>query len=196
MNNDSLAECVKVIKKYSRVLVLGPQRSGTNIAAKILAHESGYPLFSERQFGESSCVIDKPPTHSEKLEDFMQTEPSYVLQSPVLTYTAQTLDVSDAIVCFISRPILEIEDSRTSSDWPGAEREWRKYQASFPEMTEDLSAVNLATVQVKTWKEIQKEQMKLPFIELTFSDLQNHPLWVQKTERGSFAIGQTEKAAD
>lgn len=193
MSNDPLAQNVETLKKYSRILVVGPQRSGTNIAAKIIAAEVNSPVFSERQFGESSCVIDAPPTHSKDLEDFLQTEPRYVLQAPVLTHTVHSLDIADAIVCFIQRPFDEIDASRVRSDWPGTERELRKYRASFPEIMSMLPEALLSKIQITVWDELQKAQMKLPFIEIPFSDFKNHPLWVEKKERKSFVIGQTKE---
>jgi hypothetical protein len=50
----SRAELILHLGKHSRIIVTGPQRSGTTISAQIIADELNYTLFPEEEIGVSS----------------------------------------------------------------------------------------------------------------------------------------------
>ena len=56
------------LKKFSKILVTGPQRSGTTITANIIAKELGYKYYDERDVGvRSATALFKVLSKDERL---------------------------------------------------------------------------------------------------------------------------------
>jgi hypothetical protein len=58
-------------------------------------------------------------------------------------------------------------------------------------MLSDAHEESLANIQRRMWREYQREQMKMSFVEVPFSVLTEHPRWVPPSLRKDFDIGQT-----
>lgn len=187
----SLDELYAILHHYPRVIVLGPQRSGTNFAADILAEVTERPLFSERAFGETSCSIDPAVTKNESLYEFIHREQKYVLQAPTLTCQCHTLTVTNAILCYMDRPADEIEASRAKSDWPGTKRELAKYAKAHPYHFECMKDKPLGNLQRYVFDNFQRKIVQMPCIEMPFLLLSEHPRWYPPELRADFRIGQT-----
>lgn len=161
-----------------RIIVIGPQRSGTNITAAIIAKDTKLKLYSERDFGYSSCVVSKKPDND--LIQFITNNDNFVLQAPALNSYCHLID-TDALFVWVNRAADEIRGSRQRANWPGESLEAAKYRQYF-----DFDFTDTVEAAIKGW-EIQRHIV--PNIEVDYEKLSGHPLW--KTERSNLSIGQT-----
>ena len=100
MRSLDLREVLSSLVNFKRILITGPQRSGTTIASRIISYELGLKWITEE-----SVDVDK-------LDLFFKlhfSEDNYVLQAPGLSFICHLLPV-DAVV-FLWRPDKEIANS-------------------------------------------------------------------------------------
>lgn len=57
MQGKDLEEVIQSLRIFNKILVTGPQRSGTTIAAQIIAADSAMPCVDEKEYGwrSASC---------------------------------------------------------------------------------------------------------------------------------------------
>ena len=158
---------------FERVLVTGPQRSGTRICSKMIAHDTGLRFVDERAFAADSL---------NRLWKMLQQETGIVVQCPALCrYVHLLTGESDAVV-FMRRPIVDIVASQERIGW-----EWEP-----PERIRYGGGVDLiASVKWWEWIDWQKRMIHYPF-EIYYNDLAEHPLWIPKEQRANFEACQTE----
>lgn len=157
-------------KQYRRIMVTGPQRSGTTIAAKILAEELG---FAYRDEGE---ILVGDVGAAFRLYDLKR---NFVLQAPAL---AAYCHLFPGAVVFMARDLEEIRQSQIRIAW-NSSPELEKYF---------LDKGEIAKVKYQVWEKWQK---KLPGrYELEYVSLASHRLWVPSHERKDFSARQTERS--
>lgn len=170
--------------KHRKILITGPQRAGTSIAAKIISQGTGLPyvdeediniddlnLFFKRHYGVNEGVI---------------CNKSYVMQAPGLSFICHRLPVD--LVVFMQRDVNDIKKSAERISWiiPWNDFEAHKY------LTEANSSW---AVKYNKWREYQKpymEQNNKMFFDLDYESLKSHPLWIDKSERTNFHARQTK----
>ena len=184
----ALAALLKTAAAFERLVVLGLQRSGTHVAAEIIAHERGLPLFSERDFNYTAC---QPGTSRIPIpiEQFIAEHDRFVLQAPALLQNAHELARADVLVIFVRRPAEEVRASRERSGWPGEVAELAKYdQDEYAHLYGP--DVDLVDKQLAVFEHVTKP--KLPhLVEIDYADLTGHPFWLSRHERAALRIGQT-----
>lgn len=165
------------LTKFDKILVTGPQRSGTTIAARMIARDTG-----KRFLPEEYVWVDS----EEALKYVVNTESSFVLQCPALQHEVHLPHVGgkdDLAVVFMDRPVEEILSSASRSGWgPMVAGEFAKWGLGVPD---------LVAVKQKSWHERQKHLIRHPFT-VVYSSLAQHPLWVAREHRDGFHIRQTE----
>lgn len=165
---------------YKRIIVTGPQRSGTSIATKIIASNLGLEYVHERKFG-----IDK--VHD--FFTFLDANARFVVHAPAMSSVVHY--VRDCAVVFMRRPFVEIHASETRIGW---QERFRKleYQRYFcPGGPQE--PLSIAELKYAAWEQIQKPALCERAFELDYSSLASHPLWVDKEERATFTNWQTAK---
>lgn len=167
-----LSNLLLIIKNYSQIMVSGPQRSGTTIAAKIIAMELGYPFFPEEAFNAHevySCLIS-----------LYNTIPKFVVQAPGMS---PYIRLFPGAVIFMKRPVHEIINSQRRVSWPNHEEEREKTKYF---LSDDPN--HICEIKYRIWYKYQKD---LPDkFELEYHSLESHKLWVE--DRKNFHIRQTE----
>jgi hypothetical protein len=159
-------------RKFSRILVTGPNRSGTTISGRILAHELGFTFYPEeritagdvRQFIYLFC-----------------TEENFVLQAPGMCHVAHELNHPKSAVIFMLRNPEDIRASemRIGYHWTDGSRYFR----------DTISAEE----QVQLFKKYQAKNLKRRVFYLHYEDLQEHALFIEKKLRKNFAPRQISK---
>lgn len=94
-----LVDMVKEYEKYKRVVVTGPQRSGTQIAAKIISDILGWEFFSEAELDN-----DRGPVYSDRYWEWvsnLRTEQT-VLQCPRISHLCHRTP-EDTLIVFMMR---------------------------------------------------------------------------------------------
>lgn len=182
-----IAEC----SGYSKIIVLGLQRSGTHIASEIVSKELGnsMKLYKERMFGHTSCEIGTENKTKYSIEEFMEQQDNYVLQAPSLLYKIEEIH-NDTLVIFVNRNLEEIRKSRKRSEWPGTNLELLKYDDK-DKYQYYKNPNDLVDMQKEYWDNYQKDRIK-NLIEFDFKKLSEHDFWLNRTSRSNFEIGQTK----
>jgi len=155
------------LKNYSRVIVTGPQRSGTTIASHIIACDLEYKHIDERQVDVRSMS---------KLFKVLE-DTNIVVQGPCFCSQVAWIDTPDTIIIMMKRDINDIVESETRISWDEEKKELSNY---FKE-----NGV-ISAVRYEMWDKYQKPNMKVPFLELSYESLKEHPLWIEKPARSNF----------
>jgi hypothetical protein len=164
------------LSPFSRIIVTGPQRSGTTIAAVMMADELGYYFYPEEQI--------RVWEHW-RVERLFGRTSDFVLQAPALCRHAHRFSKPDVAIVLVRRDVGDILVSEQRVEWTGQERELGRY---------GLREGVIAQVKYDYWDERQKARIHNPF-ELEYESLSGHPRWIPKGERAEFGprqYGHTE----
>ncbi len=160
------------LKVFRTVLVTGPQRSGTTIAGKMIAHDTGYQYVDENEF------------HVDNLDEFkpiVRRRPRIVVQCPGLCRFAHHFADNQTLVVLMRRPIAGIRKSEKRINWSEEPRELWKY---------GRRAGVIAEIKYQYWDE--KQRAAIPHtMEIEYESLAAHPLFVPKEKRAHFKPRQT-----
>lgn len=166
-------DVVAALRDFTRVIVTGPQRSGTTIAARILAAELGLPCLLEEAFGTVNVA---------SFFRLLDSEPRFVLQAPSMAALCHY--VESAAVVFMIRDVADIIRSQERVGWDVHEAfERERY---FVE-----AAVPAAALKYSVWCRFQKQRLGSRAFELDYESLREHPLWVEPQLRANFHARQT-----
>jgi hypothetical protein len=161
------------LARYRRVAVTGPQRSGTTIAAKMIAVDTGFRFFDEQSFGTFDTVRWRLLLREERV----------VVQCPHMLRDLVDEPPADTFVVLMRRPLEEIHTSDARVGWSrlfnGNDLELRKF---------GLSAGDSAAVKYEYWDQHEK---RLAYLEVTYESLAGHPLFVTGELRKTFHAKQT-----
>lgn len=171
----------------NRIVVLGCQRSGTNIVSACIAHDNGLPLFNERELNYSSCTL----TNGSKdlLIEFMNNTPEFVLQAPSLNAYCEDINGwLDTPVTFywVERNSDDIRQSRERVDWIGEDLEIDKYNERFDWFLENRYCFDSVDMAKHVFYGYQRHL--IPVTITHYEAYKNHPLW--KVERETLKIGE------
>ncbi len=175
----TLNEILVELNKQPAVLVTGPQRSGTRIAAHIIAGELGYRYVDEDAYG----IHDAPKAQWMILQD------NVVVQGPALCHIAHLFKLCAVVI--VRRDLQEIRASEDRIGWreagdginPKAERQ--KYIEWYG-MDDD----NIARLKYFVWDTYQRQQLVGRAFDLDYDSLKESPLWRNKDQRQNFASHQ------
>lgn len=167
------------LKKWPRILVTGPQRSGTTIAAKMIAQDTGHWFMPEERIGVDSL---------NRLWHMLRTHHSIVVQAPAMSVFSNLLAASDAglAVVMIRRDIEEILASQKRIGWRWEDPEYIRL-LTLP--SEPLSAAEL---KYAAWDNFQKECLGPQAYEVEYNSLEKHDLFIAKEGRAGFGSRQTQ----
>jgi hypothetical protein len=161
------------LKRHPVIWVVGPQRSGTRIASKMIAHDTGHELVDEVQF-----YIDSSSHLSKLLQD--KADRPIVVQGPAITRWIHHLARDRDSVVFMFRPLDQIHASEKRISWKYDGVEAMKYG----------EASGSAELKIRFWNSYQRGQIKHA-ITFPYGQLSQHPLWIPKGDRGDFRWNQT-----
>ena len=162
----------KGLRKFNVILVTGPQRSGTRIAARCIAADTGHQYVDENQF----------KVHRQALFDnLIATRRNVVIQCPAMCHLVHKYGArDDLLVVMMIRELYEIHASQERIDWQGHAHELGKYK---------LTEGDPATVKYAYWLTHQRHRIKSTN-ELLYKNLSGHKLWVVPELRSNFEADQ------
>lgn len=159
---------------YHKILVTGPQRSGTRIVAKMIAHDNKIRYVSEQQVGIRS---------TRKANRFLALDERLVIQCPGLCHCIEEFSAFGILIIIVVR---KIEDIIASQSRIG----WTRFQEGELKQYGKTSGI-ISKVRYEHW-EVQKKLI-LNWLEIRYEDLKGHPMFVPKKERRNFKWNQTER---
>lgn len=161
---------------FRTILVTGPQRSGTRIAARMIAADTGHRFVDEREiFIDSLYQLAALCSSSERL----------VIQCPALSRYVHHFDSEDVAVVMMRRQSAAIVASQERIGWTWEALELMRYEIDRP---------TIAQVKYDYWDSVQKARLRHP-IEQKYEGLRRHPFWVDAEKRRDFAADQTQSEA-
>ncbi len=171
--------------KPDAVLVTGPQRSGTTIAAHILANALGYRYVDEEAIG----------VHNAELAERVLRRGRVVLQAPGLCHLAHALAAHPAVVVLMRRRLEDIHRSEERIGWRTAygglnlRAEQVKYFLGFGIPTNE--STDIAQVKYRVWEEVQKTAIPAGYaFELAYESMQGHSYFKDANQRARFTSRQ------
>jgi hypothetical protein len=161
------------LARHRRIAVTGPQRSGTTIAAKMIAMDTGFRYVDERDYAG----------YNEQRWRRFLAQDGVVVQCPTMLKDLVDDPPPDVYVVLMRRPLSEIRASADRINWEsrlkGNTTELQKF---------GLSEGDSALVKYRYWATQPK---RFPFLELPFDLLTDHPLYIEKALRVKFQPKQT-----
>ena len=170
------------LKEWQRILVTGPQRSGTTIAAKMIAHDTGHHLHLEEDIH-----VDSLNFLCRRLRISQGQSKPIVVQCPAMSMYANHFGVHDdrlAVVMMI-RPLAEIAASIERIQWDWEEPEYIRLQTYG-------GPPSSAELKYGLWEAYQRECLADQAFEVGYKSLADHPLWIPAEQRKDFTSRQTE----
>lgn len=142
------------------IIVTGPQRSGTTIAAQILAHDFGYTYVDESEYNPQNLP------------------PNAVIQAPFLLKCVLELSyfLPTASFVFMYRDKQEIVKSMKRIQWYNDFIDNPLFYSDYVNHCYDYISLLESTLSSTRWK------------RLNYSDLASHPLFVK--QRKNFTVRQ------
>ena len=161
---------------FSKILVTGPQRSGTRIVAKIIAYDNNIRYVDEHKIKiKGGEILDKLLKSNERM----------VIQCPGLCHRIHEFGNMDLLVVMVIRNIKDIISSQERIGWG----KYEKAELAFYGRKNGV----ISKVKYAYWQE-QKKQV-LFWVEVKYEDLKKHPLFINKKKRKDFKWNQTELEA-
>jgi hypothetical protein len=161
------------LNKFKYILVTGPQRSGTRIAAKIIAHDVGHRYVDETEIHTDSLYT---------LVWLLSGDERVVVQCPALSrYVHFFGDRDDVLIVWMVRARWDIKASQERIGWEWELLEQFRYDTTRP----------IAQAKHRYWAFTQRPVIK-HWYEVHYEKLSDHPLWVPKERRADFTFNQTE----
>lgn len=173
----TLTQLLPKLRSFSKIVVTGPQRSGTTIAAKILAAELQYHIVLEEVFKEHDLYLF--------FEVFLRHS-LCVVQAPALSSIVHFLKGHNIAVVFMQRRLADVRASEKRIGWlEKHERvEKRKY-------FEGNSKVPVSALKLRRWEKFQSPELGRCAFELEYESLRSSPLWLDRKYRCGFGPRQT-----
>ena len=168
--------------QYQQIFVTGPQRSGTRIAAKMIAEDTGYEYIDEHEFG----------IHSKKQFKKIARRDYSVIQCPGVNHVIDQVSTTDNLVVMMIRDIDDILASEKRIGWfYGVYDELIKYDIPYEELNQHAkTGCPVALLKYDLWETELKDRI-FNYFELDYDSLSDHPLWVPKELRTDFGAEQT-----
>jgi hypothetical protein len=159
----------KHLDKFRVIMVTGPQRSGTRIAAHMIAHDTGHGYIDERRIDIDSIYRLWDANH---LSDV-------VIQCPACCRFIHNFGAQNNLIVMMKRNRDDIIASQQRISW-----EWEKVEQIYYQNFD----TPIAQLKYEFW-EYQKKYVD-HYLELNYEDLADHPLWVPKEERKNWDAHQ------
>lgn len=166
-------ELLDILKGYSRIIVSGPQRTGTRFITNALASDLGYDVIDEVDYG------------IENTDRFMQTiseRDNFVCQAPAQSYTLHNVGTPSTIILFSYRPTENIIFSQELCSWNCENVEKRKYQNNR-EMKRFVGGSPISKIKYRAWEEYQKPLCLVPSLDIVYDSFKEHKDWVDMKDR-------------
>lgn len=156
-------DCSLDLSRFRVVVVTGPQRSGTTIAARIIAEESGMRYVDEDEYGTKDVAAWKK---------LVTTGQGLVVHSPAMARWAHEAAADDVMVVWMIRPLDDILHSQKRIGWDDKSerakyRDCEGYHVDAP----------VAVIKNRFWTVYQRGLIPHT-MNLKYKDLSWHRLWV------------------
>lgn len=181
---DNYKKLLELIKnKYKRVIVSGPQRSGTTYMSDILSKDLGYTNYDEMTFVVSDY---------NKFYSLLEKE-NIVIQAPGLTHLLDEIFQKETLIIFMQRADEDIILSEDRINWHPyhSKKEFNKYKKKYIDYINKIDEFERASPMKKWfWENIQKTNMKCDFLDIPYDITKQTSGYIEKEARKKFRSKQ------
>lgn len=163
-------------KDFNSIVISGPQRSGTRIAAKCVAEDSIKKYIDEKDIN----------FHDFRLLEYYLNKGNCVVQCPALCHMLHYIDNPKVLVIVVIRDVEEILLSESRIGWPKESRLQELYKYGHAEGV-------ISRIKYDFWKQYQAPILKERARTIDYNYLKNHRLFIDKDKRKSFGWDQTSE---
>jgi len=166
------------LKQYKKVLISGPQRSGTTFLSRILAEDLSYELYDELK----------------SIESFKNTTINSVSQGPSMCSLLHQIEEPDSLVVFVSRNCKDtiasqkriiMKSGLSWNDDPNCEHlERHLYSKHFPNFFQEN--VSSCYIKQNVWLSFQIFNMKTDFLTFPYDGLILDSRYIEKKIKNKF----------
>jgi hypothetical protein len=161
---------------YRKILVSGPQRSGTTICAQMIAADLKYRYFDELDFDVDNI---------RRVFAVVDALDRIVVQCPSLAASLWMFSQPDVLVVFMKRDVQEIIASQSKPIYDSSpDRVWTTGHQPIELMKYGRTSGVIAQVKYEGW-EAQKPYIRNA-MEIEYASLAAHPMWVDAAARANF----------
>jgi len=182
-------ELLNVADKYDIIYVSGPQRSGTRYTTYTLGHKMGFEV-ATFPMDRSQYVKDKVRT----TKWFFQEQYKTILHCTAESHLLHKLDGKEKLVIWMDRDEKDVNASEERINWHSKcfeSEEKPKYLEMFPEHEEKIKSFKRNhPMKTWVWNNIQKDLMKVDYLELPYETLEQTDGYVIKEKRVNFHSSQ------
>jgi len=157
------------LKSFKRIIVSGPQRSGTNLASQFLEHNLKYKYIDELEF---DFYLESHFMKSLELNS------EVIIQAPTMSHILHLIRTPSTFVFFCIRDVSDIVKSEDKIRWSGHRFERRNYSQ------DEYSMLPISQAKYDYWFFKQRPLMTSPFCEIYFSSFRDSAVWVEDRETG------------
>ncbi len=182
MNNVNL----EYLRTFHKIIVTGPQRSGTTILSKMLAHDMNYKLVDEDDYH----VHDLTLFNKELCE-----MGNKVIHAPAMSHVLHRIQQTKTIIIWVIRDFESIRDSVQRIQWDVKEEQAEKVKYTFFPNIQGIINGPIEKVKYNVWMTYQKRKLCVPHVEILYGCeyMTSHNLWLDKTKRIRFHPRQTSQ---
>lgn len=156
---------------FPKIIVTGPQRSGTTVAGAMIADDLGYWFYPEEQIRVRELW---------RVERLFNRTSDFVLQAPAICRYVHQFSTPETAIVLMRRDTKEILASEQRVNWTGQLYELSRY---------GLKEGIISEVKYQYWEEHQRDLIHNPF-EIEYESLAAHPMWIPQEERADFGPRQ------
>lgn len=165
---------------YRKILVSGPQRSGTTICARMIATDLKYRYFDEMEFGVDDV---------RKVFAIVDNLDRIVVQCPSLSASLWMFSHPDILVIFMKRDLADIIASQNRPIYESSpDLIWTTTHEPVELMKYGRQSGIIAQVKYDGW-EAQRPYVRNA-IDVEYASLAAHPMWVDQAARATFRAKQ------
>lgn len=169
------------LQKYRFVLVSGPHRAGTTIAAAMITNDLGYEFVEDAQ------------TQLERFAADYQDYPPTVFHCPSYChYIHHLAHIPDLAAVMVIRDIEAIIASERRIPWAFEPQQLGFYRSKARPRPTFAIQTPISAVKYRYWQEVQKPMFGASGYEIRYEDLAKHPMWIPPEHRGDFTANQLE----
>jgi len=163
------------LKSFSKIVVVGSQRSGTRIGAHCISESLNLRYVDETEIHTDSFY---------SLYLLITEQDNFVVQCPAINWRIHMLGQMDIVVVFMLR---DTDDILASMQRIGWDQTWGRLEEMFYSMYP--WNITLPEKKQRYWFNYQKALIVDAF-EIEYESLSEHPLWVPRDERTDWGFTQ------
>lgn len=175
-------------KKYTTIIVSGPQRSGTTYIGNMLSEDLNYHYIDE-----NDVEVYKFTTVTNIIND--NKNQRKIIQMPAMSHCLHRITDKDTLIIFMYRDNDDIQKSMDRVNlhkW--TDIDFVNYKRVFPTFIDKIDSFKELYVMKKWfWENIQKPICRCDYLDVSYEIVKQTKNYIEPNERINFTLKQIKK---